>query len=74
LNQVAVAARISAVNKEIGVAAKRNKLVALYPDNILCYENFCAVESPDGEILYYDHHHLSTVGARYVFSGLRPKE
>jgi len=74
LNQGAVAARISAVNKEIEAAAKRNKVVALYPDSILCHEDFCAVESPDGEILYYDHNHLSTVGARYVFSRLRPKE
>lgn len=74
LDQGAVAARIFAVNKEIEAAAKRNEVAALYPDRILCHEGYCAVESPDGEILYYDHNHLSTVGGRYVFSRLRLKE
>lgn len=74
LDQGAVAARISVVNKEVEAAAKRHEVAALYPDRILCHEGFCAVESPEGRILYYDHNHLSTVGARYVFSRLRIKE
>lgn len=74
LDQGAVAARISAVNNEIEAAAKRNEVSALYPDRILCHDGYCAVEGPDGEILYYDHNHLSTVGARYVFSRLGRKE
>lgn len=74
LDQGAVAVRISAVNMEIEAAAKRYEVAALYPDRVLCHEGFCAVENPEGKILYYDHNHLSTVGARYVFSRLRIKE
>jgi len=75
LNQEVVALRIDAVNMTIAAAAaKRGNAIALFPDRVLCNGGYCGVEGAEDQILYYDHNHLSTVGARYVFSRLMPKE
>jgi peptidoglycan/LPS O-acetylase OafA/YrhL len=74
LAQDIVEARISVVNKTIGVAAIRADVQALYPDRILCQDGYCSVEGPDGQVMYHDHNHLSTAGSRYVFSRLVLKE
>jgi len=67
--------RMDAVNRTIAAAAaKQANAVALFPDRVLCDGGYCGAEGPQGEIFYYDHNHLSTVGARYVFSRLMPKE
>ena len=67
--------RIDAVNRIIAAAtAKRANAMALFPDRVLCNSGYCEPEGPLGQIFYYDYNHLSTVGARYVFNRLMPKE
>ena len=74
LDQNQVALRIAGVNQIIRHVALPRHAAVLLPDGPLCRGGRCAVEGPLGEILYYDHNHLSRVGARYVFAGLRPQE
>jgi|APLak6261663543_1056040.scaffolds.fasta_scaffold01058_4 peptidoglycan/LPS O-acetylase OafA/YrhL len=74
LYQDKVVSRILGVNDVLGRAANQYQAIAVYPDSILCQKGYCAVEGPGGQIFYYDHNHLSTAGARYVFSRLSLKE
>jgi peptidoglycan/LPS O-acetylase OafA/YrhL len=41
-------------------------LPVLKPSDVLCDETLCIVALEDGTSLYHDHHHLSTLGAKYV--------
>jgi peptidoglycan/LPS O-acetylase OafA/YrhL len=74
LSQDKVVSRILGVNDVVGRAANQHQAAAVYPDSILCQDGYCAVEGPNGQVFYYDHNHLSTAGARYVFSRLSLKE
>lgn len=74
LDQKAVGQRISEANAIVDNVAKKYQAVAVYPDRILCQRGYCDVEGPEGQVLYYDHNHLSVTGARYVFSKFSLKE
>ena len=74
LDHKAVGQRISKVNAAVNRSASRHQAVTVYPDRILCQHGYCDVEGPEGQVLYHDHNHLSTAGARYVFSKLRLKD
>ena len=74
LDQNQVALRIAGVNQIITHVALPRHVAVLLPDGPLCRGGRCTGEGPLGEILYYDHNHLSKAGARYVFAGLRPQE
>ena len=74
LDQKAVGPRIAEVNAALAAAASRYRAATVYPDHILCQRLYCDAEGPQGQVLYYDHNHLSTTGARYVFSKLSLKE
>lgn len=74
LPQGTVVERVGEVNSAIEDATRQYKALAVFPSQMLCREGYCRVESPTTEILYYDHNHLSTAGARYVFSNLRLKD
>jgi peptidoglycan/LPS O-acetylase OafA/YrhL len=41
-------------------------LPVLRPSDVLCDEARCIVALDNGEPLYHDHHHLSTIGARFI--------
>ncbi|HYW56839.1 MAG TPA: acyltransferase family protein [Polaromonas sp.] len=74
LDHQAVGQRISMVDAAVDRLATRAQAVAVYPDRILCQHGYCDVEGPEGQVLYHDHNHLSTAGARFVFSKLRLKD
>ena len=74
LDQKAVGQRISEANAAVDKVARQYQAATVYPDRILCQRGYCDVEDPEGQVLYYDHNHLSMTGARYVFSKFSLKE
>jgi peptidoglycan/LPS O-acetylase OafA/YrhL len=74
LDQSVVRLRIAQANAAIAKVASLYQAKAVYPDSILCQRGYCIAEGNDGQVLYYDHNHLTTAGARYVFSQLTLKD
>lgn len=74
LDQKAVGLRIAEVNAAVARAASQYQAATIFPDQILCQRGYCDAEGPKGQVLYYDNNHLSTTGARYVFSKISLKD
>jgi peptidoglycan/LPS O-acetylase OafA/YrhL len=45
---------------------QRNGVTLVRPDLTLCNDEGCLISSPTSEPFYYDNHHLSITGARYL--------
>lgn len=67
LDSKVAAQRMLPANKEISEVARLWNAHLVIPSKILCYGGVCSAEGDSGEILYYDHNHLSATGARYLF-------
>lgn len=56
------------VTKTVAALHEKYRFTIIDPRTALCDDTICRVQQ-DGEVLYYDNHHLSTAGARAI-SGL----
>jgi hypothetical protein len=54
------------------LAAKQPALRIFPTLDAICEPSLCHMQGPNGEILYFDSHHLSIYGARRVAEALRP--